>query len=411
MTESPDERRIHASVKIKVEISHFAQSDKTMNVENREDTGSTCFATAERARKETLDFQKSGASNPLLQALLCSVDGYIAVLNEHRQVLICNDQLLVDLGLSSDDVLGVRPGEILKCKNSKTAPSGCGTSDACRQCGAVNAIIACQEESEAVRECIIGVDKDGVQDTLEFRAKATKLDIGPHSFVVLTLQNIAAEKRRAVLERTFFHDILNTVGGISGWSSLLCEFEKVPVEEAAERILRLSTQLIDEIKSQRDILAAERELLQPSYSKVSVADLFESINTLFKDNATFADRNLECQNVPSDIHLQTDKTLLTRVLCNMVKNALEASEANENVTVTYSSQDRTHRFEVHNEGEIPTHIAQQIFKRSFSTKGETGRGIGTYSMKLLGERHLNGKVGFNTSLVEGTTFYFDLPIN
>lgn len=44
-----------------------------------------------------------------------------------------------------------------------------------------------------------------------------------------------------------------------------------------------------------------------------------------------------------------------------------------------------------------------VFKRYFSTKSKSGRGIGTYSMKLFGERYLGGKVGFYCS--EGVTVF------
>ena len=45
--------------------------------------------------------------------------------------------------------------------------------------------------------------------------------------------------------------------------------------------------------------------------------------------------------------------------------------------------------------------------RSFSTKG-TQRGLGTYSMKILGEKHLGGVVDFETSVNKGTTVYSSL---
>ncbi|MCF7973033.1 MAG: PAS domain-containing sensor histidine kinase [Phycisphaerae bacterium] len=382
-----------------------------MITQNTEKSGQTCFAPAARASQVELDRQRAGVCDPLLQALLDSVDGYMAVLNGQRQIITCNNQLLVDLGLSRDDILGARPGEVLKCKNAETAPSGCGTANACKQCGAVNAILACQAGSQAVYECIIAVNKDGLQDTLEFRSKATKFQLDDHEFIILTMQDITSEKRRAVLERTFFHDILNTVDGISGWSSLLSEQKDIPIEEAAERVFRLSTRLIDEIRCQRDILAAERGHLQPSYATVSVIDVFENLNTLFKDSSHSAGKRFECHPVGKDAVILTDKTLLIRVLSNMVKNALEASSQGNSVTVRYSSQNRIPRFEVHNEGEIPEDVALQIFKRSFSTKAETGRGIGTYSMKLLGEEYLKGKVGFTTSTLYGTTFYIDLPVD
>jgi signal transduction histidine kinase len=48
-------------------------------------------------------------------------------------------------------------------------------------------------------------------------------------------------------------------------------------------------------------------------------------------------------------------------------------------------------------------IQLQIFQRFFSTKGP-GRGLGTYSMKLFGERYLKGKVDFSSQAPQGTTF-------
>jgi sensor histidine kinase regulating citrate/malate metabolism len=58
---------------------------------------------------------------------------------------------------------------------------------------------------------------------------------------------------------------------------------------------------------------------------------------------------------------------------------------------------------------IPEKVALRIFQRSFSTKAKKGRGIGTYSMKLFGERYLGGKVGFETNEEKGTMFFIELP--
>ena len=53
---------------------------------------------------------------------------------------------------------------------------------------------------------------------------------------------------------------------------------------------------------------------------------------------------------------------------------------------------------------MPDDAQLQIFQRSFSTKCEPGRGLGTYSMKLLGERFMGGVVDFTSRAPEGTTF-------
>lgn len=52
----------------------------------------------------------------------------------------------------------------------------------------------------------------------------------------------------------------------------------------------------------------------------------------------------------------------------------------------------------------------QIFQRSFSTKGG-GRGIGTYSVKLLTENYLQGRVAFVSTAEAGTTFTATYPIH
>jgi len=105
----------------------------------------------------------------------------------------------------------------------------------------------------------------------------------------------------------------------------------------------------------------------------------------------------------------SDRVLLLRVLCNLVKNALEASRAGETVTIGCAKQDGQIEFWVHNAGAMPRDVQLQVFQRSFSTKGQ-GRGLGTYSIKLLTERYLQGHVSFATSPEAGTTFRVRYPL-
>jgi signal transduction histidine kinase len=51
----------------------------------------------------------------------------------------------------------------------------------------------------------------------------------------------------------------------------------------------------------------------------------------------------------------------------------------------------------------------RIFSRSFSTKG-VGRGLGTYSIKLLTERYLGGRADFVSNREDGTVFRVRLPL-
>jgi len=93
----------------------------------------------------------------------------------------------------------------------------------------------------------------------------------------------------------------------------------------------------------------------------------------------------------------------------LLKNALEATPPDGEVTISCKTDDKSVSFFVSNPSFIPRSIQLQIFQRSFSTKGN-GRGLGTYSIKLLTDKYLKGKVSFISNENDGTTFKVDLPL-
>ena len=92
----------------------------------------------------------------------------------------------------------------------------------------------------------------------------------------------------------------------------------------------------------------------------------------------------------------------------MIKNALEASALGETVTIECRSEGANVRFDVHNTKVMARDVTLQMFRRSFSTKGK-GRGLGTYSMRLLGEKYLGGKIDFVSEEQTGTIFSARFP--
>ena len=112
----------------------------------------------------------------------------------------------------------------------------------------------------------------------------------------------------------------------------------------------------------------------------------------------------------SKMKISTDRTILGRVVFNLIKNALEATKNGDSVEMSCILNDGNIEYRVKNNSVIPPNVRSQIFYRFFSTKGK-GRGIGTYSIKLLTEKYLHGKVFFESDEINGTIFHVVIPIN
>lgn len=373
----------------------------------------TWFAPAGRAPEAQIRSMADYClNNPITQIILDSVEGCVLVLNEQRQILAANPETLSTLSIDDPQaVIGMRPGEAFHCAHSHDTPDGCGTSRHCMACGAAIAIMASQTVNEPCsRECLMTVSRDNRLEAHEFSVRATPLRLDDHCLTIFVLHDINAEKRRDVLEMVFLHDLSNVITGLQGWSELLLR-RPHDASLIAQNIVNLSERINREIQTQRLILQAEQGELTVTLEPTTSAEILEGVRSFFIGYPPDMAYRLQIDATETVSSLLTSPPLLTRILANMVKNALEATSIGEQVRLWYELRDQRPCFVVHNPGRIPENVTLQIFKRSFSTKEGSGRGMGTYSMKLFGEQILEGEVGFTTDDTKGTSFFIILPAN
>jgi K+-sensing histidine kinase KdpD len=367
----------------------------------------TFFAPAKRAdsaeiKKQAELFQNNEALNEVGNA----VSQMLVVLNQYRQIIYANKHYLQFIGLKTcEEVIGKRVGEAINCVHAFDLEGGCGTTEFCRKCGAVNAIIESHSGKQSVQECrILTYDNDA----LNLQVTATPFYRKNEMFTIFAISDVSNEKRKNALERIFFHDVLNSAGGISGMSTILQEIkDKDEMLEVAQTINRAADNLINEIQTQRQLSAAERGDLNLHLTEHESISILKDVSELYQNHETNNRNEIRIDSQSDNVRITTDVTILRRIIGNMVKNALEASLPGSPVRLSCHSKNRKVRFSVSNENYMEKDIQLQLFKRSFSTKG-IDRGTGTYSMKLLGEKYLKGKVGFETSRESGTTFYIEI---
>lgn len=369
----------------------------------------TYFASPERSGAEELArHRKVFSGDNLHAALLNATADFLIVLNKNRQIVYANEAFNKLFHDSSDDkVIGKRPGEALNCQNAFDNLAGCGTSEFCRTCGAIHAILSSLNGTEDVQECRILIKNS--TEALDLRVWTKPLDINGETFSVFTFADISNEKRRQALERIFFHDVLNTASAIKSFIKLVDSSTEKEKEELNKTASILINKLIEEIQFHRDLTLAESNELIINPQRCRTVELVSDAVLLYKNLPIAEGKTIEIDSGRADIYFISDVVLVSRILGNMLKNSLEASEKTDTIKIGCESFDDTVRFYVHNNGCMTKDVQAQIFQRSFSTKGK-GRGLGTYSMKLLTEHYLKGKVYFTSSKEEGTTFYVELPL-
>ncbi|GIK43022.1 MAG: sensor histidine kinase [Chloroflexota bacterium] len=368
----------------------------------------TQFAPAERAPGEKIAAQARYLLKlPLFERLFNAVPDIVLVVNQQRQIVFANHNLLKTTDLNDDAVIiGLRPGEALGCVHAFETEGGCGTSEFCQTCGAVQALLSSLKGQESIQECRIALQNG---DALDLQVWATPLTLDGETFSIFAVKDISHEKRRQALERIFLHDLLNVAGGLRGFAGLLTEATPAELETITGALSRLSGRLIEEINTQRELNAAESNELLVHPTRLDSQALLQEVLTLYQHHEAAGGRRLELDPHAPLVSFTSDLTLLQRVIGNMVKNALEAAAPGEVVTLGCTAYPDMIEFWVHNPGYMPRQVQLQIFQRSFSTKG-TGRGLGTYSMKLLSERYLKGRVSFTSSPDHGTVFHASFPL-
>ena len=375
-----------------------------------EHISSTDFAPAERASKDRI-YQEADLliAIPLLGQLLDSIPDIVLILNMHRQIVFSN-QAFTDAFNISDrkEIYGLRPGEAINCIHSDESSGGCGTTTFCKTCGAVDVILSALRGKKKVEECRITQKNTG--NAFDLRVSSTPFNVGNDSYVIFVVTDISNEKRKNVLERTFFHDILNTLSVVDSFTNLL---PVTPVSEHEKLLEMLSVsvhRLQEEINSQRGLIDAENGDLSVDPGSINSLSFLQEMLEFYNSNLFSHTTKIVLDDTSFDIMFVSDKTLLSRVFSNMLKNAVEASGPSDQVkTGCRLDSERSICFWVQNSQFIPKDVQLQIFNRSFSTKGK-GRGIGTYSMKLLSDRYLQGKVNFTTTPEQGTVFSLTLPV-
>lgn len=304
-----------------------------------------------------------------------------------------------------DKALQISPGDLLQCSNACEAAHGCGTHPNCKMCKLRNMVqtsLSTKKKMETDANFLIGKNTD-----YNVHAISTPFSYEDKEYSVVLLLDKTEQHREFMMERVFLHDLLNLSGAIHG--ILECIEHGDDNKEMISMVKDMSVQLLDEIQAQRTIIFAKNGMLKPEPKIFKASECIDFVsNGLVLASKDMCNVELTVDSSLTEEKLNSDKALVNRVLHNMVKNACEASPGTKVGVKGYTVGNKV-VFSVHNDAVMPDELKSKIFIYGNTTKG-AGRGLGTYSMKLIGENYLKGHVWFKSEKGFGTEFYFELDM-
>lgn len=371
----------------------------------------TYFAPAERAEQGLLRSQVTSISNsPVMNAILQTTAGLLAIINGNRQIVAFNNSFLEAVGVSDPEkVIGLRVGESLNCKYAFDEPSGCGTTRYCSSCGAAIAMMAAIDDHKPCEKiCALKVEKNGQTEELCLSVRAHPFVVNRNRWILVYAQDISQQQFWASIEDVFFHDINNMLCSLKNISHYV--HSHMPENELLYKLELITERVCREVAMQESLSHHKDKQHIVNLSPTSLQIIKEQVFNTVLNKSLSDNKKLIEDGSTDDISIVTDPMLVSRVLINMLLNALEATEEGGSVKLKTVINISQVEWQVWNSTVIPDNIQLRIFQKFFSTKTGGGHGLGTYSMKFFGEECLGGRVSFTSSIREGTTFIFSLPI-
>jgi PAS domain S-box-containing protein len=169
------------------------------------------------------------------------------------------------------------------------------------------------------------------------------------------------------------------------------------------------------IKNLLDVNRIEQGLNGISKETIAINSLLKKQYHVFKQSAAKKSISLILEDHVPDFHFHTDPELLSRILENLISNAIKFSPANKEVTINVVRTETHIRFEVLDQGPGLSVVDKQKLFGKFQrlsarpTGGETSSGLGLSIVKEL-VLLLNGSIAVESEEQKGAKFIVQLPL-
>ncbi len=238
---------------------------------------------------------------------------------------------------------------------------------------------------------------------------------------LIQAKNEAERANRAKSEflSSMSHELRTPLNAVLGFAQMLEYNPQEPLsdkqQESVDLIKRGGRHLLNLINEVLELAKIESGRIDLSIETIDLANAIEECASIAE--ATAMDRQIELTNLAASKTLpkiRADNTRLKQILLNLLSNAVKYNKAAGSITIDAEAQDSGYvRISVNDTGIGLSEREQRKIFEPFERLGKQtedveGTGIGlTITRQLV--TLMNGHMGFESELGEGSTFWIDLP--
>jgi nitrogen fixation/metabolism regulation signal transduction histidine kinase len=242
---------------------------------------------------------------------------------------------------------------------------------------------------------LIAINTEGGE--IQLSLKATSFKTNENELVILSIQDIKNELDEKEIEswmkliRVLMHEIMNSITPITSLSESLSNIYGhggIPIlpEHVNSKTIATTLQGLNVIKEQgkglMSFVESYRKLTrvpEPEKKLFKAADLMNRVQVLYNSLEKNVKTNLSISLENTDLEIYADQNLISQVLINLLKNALEANENNSESKIRIVASEGMNNHPeicvIDNGPGIPEENIDEIFVPFFTTR-KNGSGIG-----------------------------------